>query len=525
MVARQDTATLLTLATDQDESIRHQAVSYLIKQPHQPTIHEALTTITNADPQAAEVPFPNDSPLDWIGKITQPFAIEDLRRLRRRTLHFALWRVANLMTSTLAKINKMSAAAIIRDQLAEAPEAWRQHLTQEAEKLQRAARIEAAQATPFDEIIRRLKGTTSMILLKVWCEGPTDRPLFAKLFTALGEREIADTLDFVAGWPTVLSEHQPDRWLDGCRQFCDVLVLYDRKILILQCKSKTLTHAANIGKDVERLRSDLQKGVKDAFDQGVRARDHLLASAELGLFPDGEPLWSLSLGALDVLTLVLHSPVHLLHYLNRRLQIERTSFAVHADEMDLLGYYLVQGMYFSAEELSSINALGIAGLSAKIDKYVFERFELGLSPPIPKAPMPPGFEEFLNAVEQIGGDYSIDCGIALLDLSYRGRSDFMESVRQAKSSANSGGKPIASMLLQGGKTGLSFLALPAGTSHEQLSRDTMAQTMIKKHAHKCDQWFSFGWVVGSTREVDSAGFLAFPWQPDSELDRLIQPKS
>jgi len=222
-LARNDTATLLILATDQDESLRGQAVRHLIEQQHQPTIHNALTIITDAVLQGAEVPFPNDSPLDWIGNITQPFAIEDLRRLRRRTLGLTLWRVTSLVTSTLAEINKMRAAAIIRDQLADTPEAWRQHFTQEADKLQRAARIEAAQATPFDEIIRRLKGATSMILLKVWCEGPTDRPVFAKLFTELGEQEIADTLDFVAGWPTALSEHQPDRWLDGCRQAIMIL--------------------------------------------------------------------------------------------------------------------------------------------------------------------------------------------------------------------------------------------------------------------------------------------------------------
>lgn len=222
-LARHDTATLLILATDHDESIRRQAGRYLITQQHQSTIHDALTTITDADLQTAEVPFPNDSPLDWIGNITQSFAIEDLRRLRRRTLGLALWRVSNLVTSALAKINKMSAAAIIRGQLGEAPEAWRQRLTQEADKLERAARIEAAQATPFDKIIRRLKGATSMILLKVWCEGPTDRPVFAKLFRELGEQEIADTLDFVSGWPTALSEHQPDRWLDGCRQAIMIL--------------------------------------------------------------------------------------------------------------------------------------------------------------------------------------------------------------------------------------------------------------------------------------------------------------
>lgn len=58
----------------------------------------------------------------------------------------------------------------------------------------------------------------SAIRIKVWCEGSPDRPIFRKLFLELGETEIAESLDFVGGWPNLLSEHQPERWLDGCRQ-------------------------------------------------------------------------------------------------------------------------------------------------------------------------------------------------------------------------------------------------------------------------------------------------------------------
>ena len=57
-----------------------------------------------------------------------------------------------------------------------------------------------------------------MIRIKVWCEGSTDRPIFRTLFTELGETDIAETLDFVGGWPNLLSEQEPERWYDGCRQ-------------------------------------------------------------------------------------------------------------------------------------------------------------------------------------------------------------------------------------------------------------------------------------------------------------------
>jgi hypothetical protein len=347
-------------------------------------------------------------------------------------------------------------------------------------------------------------------------------------------------------------------------EFCDVLVLHDRKILILQCKTKMLTHVANIGGSIEKLKSDMKKGVDEAFGQGIRARDYLLASPEptiliegkpfaidmqqvnalhvinitltpfqnlttrfanyptLNLVPNGVPLWSLSLGSLDVLTQVLSSPARFLHYLDRRMQIEKTTFAVFGDEMDLLGHYLLRGLTFSDQESHELNALGIAGLSEDVDRFIYERFEAGLSPPVPKSPMPPDFERFVDCVESIGGDYATDCAMALLDLSYRGRRDFIESVERAKSTATiEGGRSIVSMVLDGGQKGHSFLVLPRGTSQAQLAKDTMAQAVLKKHSHGCDAWFSFGWVLGSTRDVDSAGYVSYTWCPDQELDLII----
>ncbi len=212
------TDTLLVLAADQEPAIKEQAFRELVKRQHRGTIQRALATLTDGDLRNGEVPIPNSTPLDWIGKITGPFAVDDLRALRQRSLTLNLWRVTTLLTGAIANIDKNRAAAVISQQLPQTPLGWQPHYRQEAEKLERAARIEAIQQTPFDAVIRKLKGATSMIRIKVWCEGSTDRPIFRKLFNELAEHEIADTLDFVGGWANFLSEHEPERWLDGCRQ-------------------------------------------------------------------------------------------------------------------------------------------------------------------------------------------------------------------------------------------------------------------------------------------------------------------
>lgn len=216
-IAPKDEA-FLALANDQVPAIKEQAFRHLIKEHHEPTIRRALATLSDDDLRAGEAPVPDRTTLDWIASITATYAIDDLQRLRRRALSLNLWRVTNLITATIAKIDKNRAAATIEEQLRETPNDTRQHWTQEAAKLRREARIEAAMQTSFDTVIRKLKGATSMIRIKVWCEGATDRPIFRQLLNEAGEHDLAATLDFVGGWPNLLSEEQPERWLDGCRQ-------------------------------------------------------------------------------------------------------------------------------------------------------------------------------------------------------------------------------------------------------------------------------------------------------------------
>ena len=241
------TDTLVTLWTDPDPAIRERAFRHLVKRQHRATISRALATLGDADLRAGEAPIPESSQLDWIGDITGAFAINDMKRLRERAVGLSLWRASSLLTAALAKIDKPQAAKIIREQLPQTPPAWQQHLREEASSLDRAARIETVQHAPFDDTIRKLKGATSMILLKVWCEGSTDRPIFRKLFTEIGENEIAETLDFVGGWANLLSEREPGRWLDGCRRA--IIIIDGDKGRKLTKAKRPLTQSA---KDLQR---------------------------------------------------------------------------------------------------------------------------------------------------------------------------------------------------------------------------------------------------------------------------------
>jgi hypothetical protein len=351
-------------------------------------------------------------------------------------------------------------------------------------------------------------------------------------------------------------------------ELTDVIVLHDHKILLFQCKAKTLTYPARIGEDLNALKTDVKKAIADAFGQGIKARGYLLAYREpkivagtetlgidmtqvnevllvsvtampfqtfasrlansnvaLGLFSEDEYPWSLSLGDFDILTQVLGSPAEFLHYVLRRRQVERTAFEVHADEMDYLGFYLSQGLCFDTNEFQDLNLLDLSGMSNDIDRWVYERFQCGRDVNPPRPPMPDGFLDFLREVERTGSDYRTDCALALLDHGGPARSRFMEMIAQTKDRCRKDRSLHSfSAVMKGGKRGVSFVTLDANRDRDRLFSQAAAFAMLKKYDSKCDEWAGFGWDLASAHTVDVAFFVSQPWTYDEQLERMAKEK-
>ncbi len=341
---------------------------------------------------------------------------------------------------------------------------------------------------------------------------------------------------------------------DG-NELADVLVLHDRKLLIVQCKSKGLTFQARIGADLQQLKTDLEKAVKNAFSQGARAREYLLdtpqpvlklkdrelcidpsqvngvfiinvtaaflqnlttrwasVNPQLGLFAEGDYPWSLSLADLDALTEILPTPAHFLHFATRRLEIERTSHETLADEMDLLGFYLTQGLYFGLPEFENIDLAMLAGMSRPIDEYMHNKHILGHSVAKPSTPMPPGFEQLIAGIAASGAAYSVDVSMALLDFGYKERQSFVEKVDAAKERTKEDHRPHDFSIVVGGiprtKRGLSFIAMEAGGDQDLLYCNLEKLALWKKHQQKCSEWVGLGWDMSTDKVVDVVFYVA-----------------
>jgi hypothetical protein len=387
----------------------------------------------------------------------------------------------------------------------------------------------------------------------------TYRPRFQKSLGSYVEAKTAHCLRRV--FPEKMTLLNP-LYQNG-EEIADVMVLHDHKILLFQCKAKTLTYRARIGADFDALRNDVQKAIADSFRQGIRARDYFQANdlstftvgkrklaldmkqvngfylicvtsmsfqtiaprsnSVLGLFAKNEYPWSLSLSDLDIITQVLSSPAQFIHYLLRRRQVEATPFQVQADEMDYLGFYLSHGMNFDLDDFKGMDDIGLSGFSDDVDRWVFEKFELGRKGNIQQGISVDGFSDFLAAIERTGDDYATDAALVLVDLGRGGRKSFMEMVEQTKERTRQDEALHSfSVVLKRGKRGLSFLSFDANLDRATLFKQAAAFAMMKKYESKCDEWAGFGWDIASARAVDVAFFTSGLWAHDEQMDQLVK---
>ncbi len=254
-----------------DKDLRNYAFETLIERGHRPTIDRALARLTDGELKAGNVNIPDSSPLGWLVKIKSDFAWDKLVSLREKALQLELFMLVGLITGALAKIDRTKAATVIRQQVDIAPQGWRAAQLAQAIEQERTANIEVAQRTPFDAVLPKLKGSTSINLLKVLCEGSTDRPVFRSLIEQV--RSIPNILfDSVGGWGNLRAEPDPNVWLLGCKEA--IMVMDGDEGRHLTKRGKPYTKIANEErKKLSGLPVDLRilerYGIENYFPQGV----------------------------------------------------------------------------------------------------------------------------------------------------------------------------------------------------------------------------------------------------------------
>ncbi len=350
------------------------------------------------------------------------------------------------------------------------------------------------------------------------------------------------------------------------KELCDVIVLFDRKIFIVQCKTKRMQYESKIGTDFNKLRSDFEKGIKLSFEQALKAKKYIENNeypeliinkgkiiidknqiseiylmcvtlnsyqnlttrfanleSELRITKENQYPWAISLFDLSILSEILTEPYLFIQYARRRLAIENTEFEIVGDEVDLLGFYLNQGLYLEGQEFNDIDGAYFSGYSDEVDKYFFEKYENHKNPKKPEPKIRKLVMRYIDAIKKINPPYKTDCIIRLLDMSDEGRENIIKGIEHVKSNTiKDNNLHSLSTIMNNREFGISFVSMNSQKDIRLLYQQVFSFASIKKYEEKCKEWVGFGWEKNSNELLDVAIFLFGEESYDPTMEQILK---
>jgi hypothetical protein len=153
----------------------------------------------------------------------------------------------------------------------------------------------------------------------------------------------------------------------------------------------------------EKLPVDLSRihqvtRVSITLENFASLQTNLAKIADAGWLPaDFKACPTITLADFEILFDLLEHPVQIIHYLQRRTELEG-KFNFVGDELDLLGLYQTTFLDLGNIQVDEDSLFNLTGLSAPIDKYYMSKGE-GIQTPKPKPKISPLFDSVFQMLE------------------------------------------------------------------------------------------------------------------------------
>jgi hypothetical protein len=346
----------------------------------------------------------------------------------------------------------------------------------------------------------------------------------------------------------------------------DGLIVFDTVIFLVESKSGTLSLPARRG-GIVRMKEEMKELVEHAYHQGLRAKRFIQENARpvfidgegrevvidknsldkiflitvtlesldvfvtalyqlkgLGLFGSEELPWAVSLPDLRVICEMIEFPSQFIHYLERRKRINEIARVIAHDELDWLGHYLKEGLYFDDmfEQGDAPTAYNLLHYSTDFDSYyLYETGQRRAPVEKPRQTMPAICRKLLNELEThhpIG--YSRACGF-ILDLSDESREQFSLALdSQITRTKADNCIHDFTMITESTKSGITIMFSRSERSAEMRDKLT-TYCALKKYQTKCDLWIGIGICVDRPDLMDCLITTRFEWKEDQEFGQVV----
>lgn len=346
----------------------------------------------------------------------------------------------------------------------------------------------------------------------------------------------------------------------------DIAVVWGPFLILAEAKAKQFRLEGQLG-DAGRLRTDIKKNVQDAFEQAKRAADYIetavapefteiktgrklqidksklkktfimtvslhqlagLATTlavfnDLGLFGGNEYPFSISIADLDFVTEFAKHPDVFLHYIEKRLDVQKLDVSILVDELDFLGAYLDTRFarpYFWEKYDTDFNAISIGGFSAVFDDLMLFRRGLIAEEPTIALDIPSEIAEILSQLRNTGDDRSRQIAFDMLNLSDSVLRAISQLLREIRTSELNWGSIRRLALVVDDVVIVGTAA--AGVPPVELVRRSKEVVRIEKYRQRATKVFVLSVAPQNKAAVfEYVEYTEEPWVYDREVERLI----
>ena len=356
---------------------------------------------------------------------------------------------------------------------------------------------------------------------------------------------------------------------DGAIAEIDAVIKWGPFLILIEAKARQFRLESQLG-DVGRFRTDIKDNVEDAFEQARRAlryinqndkvefvenasqkkltinkdeiyriylltvsQHHLAGFAtrlatlqDLGLFKDGEYPISISIADLGMVSDFCDGPDIFLHYIEKRLSIQKSSENILADELDFFGAYLdtrlqAERIWQKRTESKNYDAIWLSGWSDQFDAWMmYKRGELS-ELPIIKLDVPEKIQDILTELRRRNDDASKWIAFSILDMSDSTLDAIAHAFKEIELARPKSGM-FRRFVYQEGEVVVSITA-SLTVSPKQLQERTSLRTVLEKYRRRVTKSIGFGvMILETSRPFEFAVWDEGAWQYDEELERLLE---
>jgi len=345
----------------------------------------------------------------------------------------------------------------------------------------------------------------------------------------------------------------------------DGLVLYDQYAFLIEGKAGTLTEPARRGAP-KRIMSDIKKLIVESHEQAMRAEQYISTSekpvfqlsdgkelqidklnlnasflitltldpldtftpvlyqvAELGILGEGKLPWAVCLLDLKVFRELIEFPSQFIHYLNRRLRINELATIEAYDELDWLGHYFHEGLYFEDVSNHDIDRFQLLSYTTDMDDYfMYQTGERSTPATKPHQPMPELLRQIISELEDEHpiGYSQIAC--TLLDMDLKMRKKFTKWFERSRRNTNRDGR-MHDFTFSSPDVQTAITVMTCRDLHpKDFEKRLQAYCQLKKYQLRCAKWVAIGSHVRLPGLVQFWGFVDAPWEYDATMEQLIK---